>query len=153
MVIHPRDHDLIVGTHGRSIYVMPVEPIRAISELQDEKKFHVFEPEKVRFSKRWGEKRYPYLKPYNPETSIMYYVSDKNTKIRFEVFKDDLKCFETTFNSSYKGFNDFNWDLMIHPLKDNNKPDTKELTYAGKGKYILKFTTMGDTKEVEFEIE
>ncbi len=153
MVIHPRDHDLIVGTHGRSIYVMPIEPIRAISELPEESIFHVFKPEKVRFSKRWGEKRFPYLKAYKPEASIMYFISDKNTKIRFEVFKDDLKCYETTFSASYKGFNEFNWDLLIHPLKDNNKPNTKELTYAGKGKYILKFTAMGDTKEVEFEIE
>ncbi len=153
MVIHPRDHDLIVGTHGRSIYVLPLEPIRKITELQDKNKFHVFKPENVRFSKRWGEKRYPYLKAYTPETSIMYFVSEKNTKISFEVFKDDLKCYETTFNASFKGFNDFNWDLLIHPLKDNNKPNTKELVYAGKGKYILKFTAMGDTREVELEIE
>jgi hypothetical protein len=83
----------------------------------------------------------------------MYFVSDKNIKIDFEVFKDDVKCYEKIFNASYKGFNHFSWDLMIHPLKDNNKPNTKELTYAGKGKYILKFTAFGDTKEVEFEIE
>jgi hypothetical protein len=153
MVIHPRDHDLIVGTHGRSIYVIPLEPIRKITELKDENKFHVFKPEKVRFSKRWGEKRFPYLKAYIPEARIMYFVSDENAKIEFEVYKDDVKCFEKSFNSAYKGFNDFSWDLLIHPIKDNNKPNTKELTYAGKGKYTLKFTGLGETREVEFEIQ
>jgi photosystem II stability/assembly factor-like uncharacterized protein len=153
MVIHPRDHDLIVGTHGRSIYVIPLEPIRKITELKDENKFHVFKPEKVRFSKRWGEKRFPYLKAYIPEARIMYFVSDENAIIEFEVYKDDVKCFEKSFNSAYKGFNDFSWDLLIHPIKDNNKPNTKELTYAGKGKYTLKFTGLGETREVEFEIQ
>ena len=93
------------------------------------------------------------VKAYTPETSIMYFVSEKNAKIDFEVFKDDLKYYETSFEASYKGYNDFKWNLMVHPLKDNDKPNTKELTYAEKGKYTLKFTAMGDTREVEFEIE
>jgi len=153
MAIHPRDHDLIIGTHGRSIFVMPLEPIRKIAELQAKDKFQVFTPEKVRFSKRWGKKRYPYLDAYTPEAKIMYFVSEKDAKIIFEVFKEDVKCYESTFNAEYKGFNDFNWNLRIHPLKDNNKLNTKELIYTEKGKYTLKFTGMGETKEVEFEVE
>ncbi|HET9481070.1 MAG TPA: hypothetical protein VFP98_04870, partial [Candidatus Polarisedimenticolia bacterium] len=31
IVIHPRDHDLVIGTHGRSIYIM--DDIRALQEL------------------------------------------------------------------------------------------------------------------------
>ena len=153
MVIHPRDHDLIIGTHGRSIYVMPVEPIRKIAELKDDRKFLVMDPDKVRFSKRWGEKRFPYLKAYEPEASIMYFVSDKSAEIEFEVYRDDIKCYETTFNAVHKGFNDFSWDLMIHPIKENDKPDTNELIYVEKGKYTLKFTGLDETQEVELEIQ
>ena len=28
LFVHPRDHELICGTHGRSIFVLDVKPIR-----------------------------------------------------------------------------------------------------------------------------
>jgi hypothetical protein len=28
LVIHPRDHELVIGTHGRSCFVLDVSPIR-----------------------------------------------------------------------------------------------------------------------------
>ena len=33
LLIHPRDRDLIIGTHGRSIYVMDVAPLRLSAAL------------------------------------------------------------------------------------------------------------------------
>jgi len=33
LVIHPRDHDLVIGTHGRAIYVLDdIRPLRALAE-------------------------------------------------------------------------------------------------------------------------
>jgi len=33
MVVHPRDHDLVVGTHGRGIYILDdIRPLRALAE-------------------------------------------------------------------------------------------------------------------------
>ena len=31
MVIHPREADLVAGTHGRSIYIMNIAPLRALT--------------------------------------------------------------------------------------------------------------------------
>jgi photosystem II stability/assembly factor-like uncharacterized protein len=153
MVIHPRDNDLIVGTHGRSIYVIPLGPVRKIAMSCNSNKFIVFEPEKIRFSNSWGEIKYPYLKAFVPEEKIMYYMPDKRKQITFEVLKEDTECYERTFDSKAKGFNEFVWDLKIHPLKDNKKPDKRELTFVGKGKYLLRFTSMDQIQEVELEVE
>jgi photosystem II stability/assembly factor-like uncharacterized protein len=36
LVIHPRDHDLIIGTHGRAIYVLDdIRPLRALAETPE----------------------------------------------------------------------------------------------------------------------
>ncbi|MHB1193802.1 MAG: VPS10 domain-containing protein [Longimicrobiales bacterium] len=47
LVVHPRDHDLVVGTHGRSIWVLDdIRPLRALAQspalMADP--VHVFEP-------------------------------------------------------------------------------------------------------------
>ena len=48
LVIHPREHDLIVGTFGRAAWVMDdIRPLRSIAgdeQMYSEKNFHLFEP-------------------------------------------------------------------------------------------------------------
>jgi photosystem II stability/assembly factor-like uncharacterized protein len=34
LVIHPRDHDLVIGTHGRSIYVLDITPLEELPPRQ-----------------------------------------------------------------------------------------------------------------------
>ena len=44
MMIHPRDHDLVVGTHGRAAYVLDdIRPLRSVSKELLDKPLHVFE--------------------------------------------------------------------------------------------------------------
>jgi photosystem II stability/assembly factor-like uncharacterized protein len=41
--IHPREHDLIIGTHGRAAYIVDdISPLREISEEVVKKKLHLF---------------------------------------------------------------------------------------------------------------
>jgi len=43
IVVHPRENDLIIGTHGRSIYIIDdISPLREISEGVMQKKLHLF---------------------------------------------------------------------------------------------------------------
>ena len=43
MVIHPRDHDLVVGTHGRAVYVIDdIRPLRELSDQVAAKPLHLF---------------------------------------------------------------------------------------------------------------
>jgi photosystem II stability/assembly factor-like uncharacterized protein len=43
LVVHPRENDLIIGTHGRSIYIIDdISPLREISEDLLKKKLHLF---------------------------------------------------------------------------------------------------------------
>lgn len=44
LAIHPREHDLIVATHGRALFVIDdIRPLRALSSLQLDEPLHVFE--------------------------------------------------------------------------------------------------------------
>ncbi len=44
LAIHPREHDLVIGTHGRAIYILDdIRPLRAVSDQVVAKKIHLFE--------------------------------------------------------------------------------------------------------------
>ncbi|MFO8174969.1 MAG: hypothetical protein R6T96_11845 [Longimicrobiales bacterium] len=42
--IHPRDHDLIAGTHGRSIWIVDIAPLQQLTDSVMAADVHVFEP-------------------------------------------------------------------------------------------------------------
>jgi len=45
LVIHPREHDLVIGTHGRAIYVLDdIRPLRALTASSLEAALTLFEP-------------------------------------------------------------------------------------------------------------
>ena len=44
LAIHPREHDLIVGTHGRALYVLDdIRPLRELAKLERSASLHLFE--------------------------------------------------------------------------------------------------------------
>ncbi len=45
LAIHPREHDLIIATHGRGMYVVDdIRPLRSVSEATQKEPLHLFEP-------------------------------------------------------------------------------------------------------------
>ncbi len=47
LVVHPRDHDLVIGTHGRAIYILDdIKPLRALAETPGllALPLHLFDP-------------------------------------------------------------------------------------------------------------
>jgi len=153
MIIHPRDHELIIATHGRSMYVLPIESIRNIARQGKEQEFMVVEPGDVRYSERWGKKRFPYLKDYNPEMEVLYFVPENITPIKMEVFQDDVLYFEKDIKPESVGFNTFSWNLKIHPLIKNKKMNKDELVFVEKGDYTMKLIYGSQTKTIKIVVK
>ena len=72
LVLHPRERDLIVGTHGRSVYIANIKHLQMLSEKILSKNIYVFELEKIKFSSRWGSRGWG-SNFYTPEIQIVYY--------------------------------------------------------------------------------
>jgi photosystem II stability/assembly factor-like uncharacterized protein len=47
LVIHPRDRDLVIGTHGRSIYIMDVAPLEELTPDTLASPYHLFDVKPV----------------------------------------------------------------------------------------------------------
>ncbi|MFQ5823544.1 MAG: WD40/YVTN/BNR-like repeat-containing protein [bacterium] len=62
LVLHPREHDLVIGTHGRAAYILDdIRPLRAISPTTMAKPIHLFEiPDAQQYMiKQTGASRFP----------------------------------------------------------------------------------------------
>ena len=142
LVVHPRDLDLIVGTHGRSIYVMDVEALQKIALNTGKTNLVTFDLEDVRFSKNWGEKSHPYSNPYLPKLGIaVFYDSSKSSEVEIEVLNEDGEILTTWKEELSKGYQSFDWNCKI-------KED-----FISKGKYELKFTVGKEEYKESFEVK
>ena len=58
LVIQPQAKDLVIGTHGRSIYRVNVRELEQLTDKIVAKPVHVFSIDKSRYNARWGDVRY-----------------------------------------------------------------------------------------------
>ncbi len=159
MMVHPRENELIVGTHGRSVFIADVKPLQQLKEGAASKGIVAFTPASVRHSARWGQQAFAWDKMNEPTTSIQYYVGKQSGAIGVEIFDEKNALVRKTTASATQGFNPFRWDLKVQEaipvVKGKTKTSINEpvLKYAGKGKYKIKFTNGAETSEVTLEIK
>lgn len=61
---HPREDDLIIGTHGRSLYIADISRIRDFDEEYLDIELSWYPVDTVKYRQRQGEKRAPYADAY-----------------------------------------------------------------------------------------
>jgi photosystem II stability/assembly factor-like uncharacterized protein len=163
MMVHPRDNELVVGTHGRSVFVADVKPLQALKNGGMNKGVLAFAPENIRHSDNWGEKQYPWAKENKPELSAVYYIGKPAAEIGVEIYDEKNNLVRRLNTSGNAGFHKFKWDVKVQqPAAESKKTKSKtspgpsptgELKYAGKGKYKLKFVNGAENSEVTFDIK
>ncbi len=155
MIVHPRENELVVATHGRSMYVLDVKPFQALKDGKLNQAIVAYAPKGVRFSKNWGEKRYPYVKPNIPSIDLNYYVGTAHQDLKIQFFNEKQELVREINGDGNKGFHTTKWDLKISdtPISKKKRKTIPKMIYAGKGKYTIKYKTANLTEEVELEIK
>ena len=132
LVIHPREKDLVVGTHGRSIYVAGVKHLQMLNEKILIKNLHLFKVDKLKFNPRWGSRGWGsnYL---TPNLELVFY-SKFEEKTEIIIYKDDVIKKSIDFDANM-GLNFINYDLSV----DTKKKSTTDngITYLKKGDYHI----------------
>lgn len=133
LVIHPRDRELVVGTHGRSIYVMNVMPIQELTPKVMAKALHIFDLKDVRDQRH--QEREPASWSYPRDTTFyeIYYWQKEGGPVEF-VVKDKNGTVVQQFNINGSiGANTIRWDLSLFPepvLKSREDDAKKKLDKA-----------------------
>jgi len=164
LVIQPREKHLIVGTHGRSLYLADIERLQKLTPQILEKDLHVFEIENVKFNNNWGNSGSYTWSDFNEAALDVFFFSvsgELNMSIKNE---KDIEVYEHK-KSVGKGLQKYTYNLTLaqdkveaykKSLSDKNdtfkKKDNGEY-YLQPGDYTVQLKINGsDTVETSFKI-
>jgi photosystem II stability/assembly factor-like uncharacterized protein len=170
VLVHPRDNDLILATHGRSLWVLDdATPIQQMSENALDTNFNLYDIRPAhRFAvrmTRYGVADRIFQGPNPPSGAIIsYFLKDKpdaKTPVKMEVF--DAAGKKVTAITSFpkeRGVNRAVWNLSYEGARLRRPPPPEFLEFFGAprgpqalpGFYTIKLTVGDKTQEKRVEV-
>lgn len=178
LFVHPRDRELVAGTHGRSAWVVDVLPVQELDAAVRAKAVHLFHLDSVQASRNWrGEPSEWFDRPeYLPSMKGSYWAKDAGTVnlIVLDENKSELARFQ---RDAVAGLNSFEWDLVIDEdlalaaekvsldkLKTDERDQLKHRRYSESvrlghrlyplpGKYTVRVEAGGASHDAALEIK
>jgi photosystem II stability/assembly factor-like uncharacterized protein len=158
--IHPREADLIAGTHGRGIYILDVHPIQQITAAVLDKPVHLFNPKNpILYHINWtknrgasGARRFNAENPYShlfrisdrsgaapPGASLYYYLKNPSApQVIIHILNSENEVMRVLEGKAEAGLNMVEWDLRSAPLSQlpewrrSGSNDSLQLFQSGK---------------------
>ena len=155
LVVHPEAHDLIIGTHGRSIYKANIEPLQGgIIESS----LKIFEIAEIRHSSRWGSSWSKYLEPYEPSINVKVFSANSGSKT-LKILSEKETLLKEISSDFDKGFNYVDYDLTISEkgrkalMKENAEVEMPKAQndkyYLPAGKYLIEIDGVKTNLEIK----
>ncbi|VAW25370.1 Glycosyl hydrolase, BNR repeat precursor, partial [hydrothermal vent metagenome] len=160
LVVQKESKDLVIGTHGRSIYKADITALQKFNEVKNNN-IVVFEIPKIKYSSRWGSAWNQWLEPNVPKITVPFYVANGGT-YTVEILSEDEHQLQKFSVMASKGFNDVDYDVTFSKNKGKNyfiKKDTpikiakNHKYYLPKGNYILKISKGSISTSQKFEVQ
>ncbi|MCD4770293.1 MAG: hypothetical protein K8R35_09010 [Bacteroidales bacterium] len=164
MVIHPRENDLVLGTHGRGVIIIDdISPLRQISkELLDKDVAFLNTPPfyvgKLVLSMGFGgDDEFTGKNP--PDAAIItYYLKKRHVfgNMHIEIYDSEGNFMVKLPAGKRKGINRVSWTLMKKPPKVPSSPSMAQFAMFGPfydpGSYTVKLIKGDDTYEGEITL-
>jgi hypothetical protein len=158
-VIQKEAKDLVVGTHGRSIYKANIAELQQYNNIKTEA-ISVFKLNPIQHSSRWGSSWGKWYDAFEPATTISYYTSNSG-KVSVEILAKDTTKLAVFSSEAVKGFNYYKYDLTISEKvvesyfsKNEIKVDKAKNNsyYLPKGTYLVKISNGKESSQEVLEV-
>ncbi len=139
IVIQPEANDLLLGTHGRSIYKTNIEALQLLNSEIMNKNLHVYNTSVIEWSDKWGDSWSKWFKPEVPSSTLKFYTKNPG-KFSVKITTENDKTLQEFSTKADKGLNYVNYDLTI---TENGKTilekefEEEEIPKRKNGKYYL----------------
>jgi len=164
LTVHPRDHDLVLATHGRGIWVIDdISPWRALKPevLNQEATFVSARPvqQRIEANGGWASGAAVFLGDNPPDAAVItYYQKSRHLfgKLKLEVLDSTGRVVDTLPASKRPGLNRVVWSMREKPPR---VPPAVQLAGAGTqgprllpGTYKVRMTKNGKVSETELKV-
>lgn len=155
MKIQPVSNDLLIGTHGRSIYTTNLDGL----ELMSKGDFAFAKVNKIRASSRYGSQGFMWSEGPEPKIDLTFYTKMAG-KVKIEVLNEKGKTIYENATTSSNGLNFYTYNGTVgeYALKRFDKENTPEKAengkyYLPKGTYSIKLTGNSGSANQELIVE
>ncbi|HVF36052.1 MAG TPA: sialidase, partial [Candidatus Saccharimonadia bacterium] len=164
LVIQERESDLVLGTHGRGIWIVDdISPLRALTDdvLSSDAAFLAARPieQKIQGSGGWANGDQMFVGPNPPGGAVItYYQPTRHLfgNIKLEILDASGKVVDEIPASKRRGINRVNWSMRVKPPR---VPRAATLAYAGTqgprvlpGVYTVRLTKGKEVLETKLPI-
>lgn len=124
LVIHPREGDLIAGTHGRSIWILDdITPLRQFSKEVSNKTLHAFKPKTGTIWQQVNIGRtqpaFEFRGENPPRGALLHYYLQTEGSVSVHITSPDgLQSAKITDQGSV-GINRVSWDFTFYPTEED----------------------------------
>ncbi len=115
LVIHPRERELVAGTHGRSIWIVDVLPIQNLTETVRASSLHLFPIEDVQAQRHWRGRRsaWRHRSEHEPEIGVPFWSAGSGQTL-LEVLDDEGNVVYRETLATSRGINHWSWRLQMN---------------------------------------
>jgi len=179
LAIHPRERELIAGTHGRSVWIVDVLPVQELTAKLRNDAVHLFPVEDVHAERGWQSRPDEWFDETAdlPKLQGSYWAKQAGP-VTLTVFDADQQPLQTLHFVATRGINAYTWNLELDPqqalaaeraqlAKQHLDPATAEFSkqpiaqavqlgwrvYPSPGKYTLKLEGAGASSETAFTVK
>ena len=152
--------DLVVGTHGRSIYKANIATVQKYNSIKDEA-VTVFALKDIRHSSRWGSSWGQWYDAIVPAEIIEFYTGASG-KLTIEILGEDEYQLNSFSIDAKAGYNSFEYDLSVSEKSTKAYFKKKDIAieeaangnyYLPKGKYEIKVSIGGNSAKTDLTIK
>lgn len=125
LVIQEREQDLVVGTHGRSIFIGDLSHLRSLPDSVGQKKLYAYQPAETKWKQSWGNSRSRWNPVDTPLLHLPVFTADAGM-LELTVQDSSGKTMQSFSFDAQRGLNYIPYSLSITEQAAKRMDDTKE---------------------------
>ena len=162
LVIQPEESDLLLGTHGRSIYKTDIGALQAFDDKVKNKPLHIFDIQDITWSEQWGVSWSKWLDARQPSATFEFYAA-QGADVSVQIMTLEGSVLQEFSAKAEKGFNQVEYDVTMTEkgkgLLEKEFPDDEVAKrkngayYLPVGKYYAQISIGKEVEKKVFEIK
>ncbi len=160
LVIHPRENDLVVGTHGRGIYIGNVSLVQKLDAPILAKNLHLFPTQGLLHSSRWGSKTWEWGDLIEPKTTVSLYSSTSGNATIEVIYKDNVVVSSSAAITRGLNFSELKLetdesfrDLLDDDQREDYEAGENDDFHLVPGDYKIRVSMNETSEEIDFKIK
>ncbi len=115
LIVHPRENELVLGTHGRSVFVADVSPIQELNDEIEAADLHIYPIKEIKENGRWDSKpfRWNYTDDIESTLPINIWSKQAGPAEISITGADGESVYQTTTMMMSAGLNQWIWDYKV----------------------------------------